>query len=684
MKTKYIFATIALVASSLVMGQRQPCFTDEHRLELIKQNPQLLELEKQQELLEQGSKMLADTVTIYTIPIVFHILHNYGTENITDAQVYDAVRIINEDYRKLNADYTTTKAPFHPADAKIEFRLAQKDAYGVCTNGIERIATPETYIGDDNSKNVIDHSQWPRSKYINVWVVAKIKNGAAGYAIFPINAGTNNDGVMILNDYVGGIGTSNYYQGRALTHEIGHMLNLSHVWGNNNNPGTTCGDDGVTDTPNTKGWTSCDLVNNKICNTSVVENVQNYMEYSYCETMFSKGQCARMRSALTSTVASRSSLWTTSNLSATGVSLPSVLCKAEFGASRTLICENDNIAFTDAVWNGTPNNWNWTFQGGNPGNSIDTIPIINYPTPGTFDVTLNVSNGSGSPSITKTSYINVSSLTAQYNGSTYTEGFEGGQAAMNTDWIVNDIDGSGKTWKAKPSVAYTGSYSMWIDNYNEDSTDVDEIISPSMNLSGMNTPKLYFKMAYAQYTATDPDNLRIYISKDCGKTWFLKFNKSGGAIKSVTAPVTSAFTPSGTSQWRADSITIPASYVTANTRFKFYWKNGYGNNVYIDDINIHGIATGVQEDLSSRLSFAVMPNPTNNITELSFDLPTTSNVSLVVYDMLGKQVTAVENNNALSSGLHRYTLECGTYNKGIYFAKLVVDKQQFIKKIVVN
>ena len=120
---------------------------------------------------------------------------------------------------------------------------------------------------------------------------------------------------------------------------------------------------------------------------------------------------------------------------------------------------------------------------------------------------------------------------------------------------------------------------MWLNNWQEDSTDTEEIISPSINPSLVSTPKLYFKIAQAQVTASDLDNLKISISKDCGKSWFLKYNKSGSALKSVTAPVTTAFYPNNT-QWRSDSVAVTGSYATAtNLRFKFYFKNGYGNNI---------------------------------------------------------------------------------------------------------
>ena len=117
--------------------------------------------------------------------------------------------------------------------------------------------------------------------------------GLAGYAykpgvvdgfLYPL------DGIIILSNYIGSIGTSSYTTSRALTHEIGHYLSLSHLWGDTNSPGAACGDDGILDTPETMGWTTCQLTNNDVCVPGTPENVQNYMEYAYCQRMFTFGQ----------------------------------------------------------------------------------------------------------------------------------------------------------------------------------------------------------------------------------------------------------------------------------------------------------------------------------------------------------------------------------------------------------
>jgi PKD repeat protein len=676
----------------------KPCYTSQMIERSLAANPELRqEYEAEQQRLEaldkaeyakgygksEGSREMQ--ATVYIIPIVFHIIHQNGAENISDAQIRDAVRILNNDYRKKNSDTTAIVSAFRSiaADCSIEFRLAQKDPSGNCTNGIDRIFSSETNVGDDGSKL----NDWPRNKYLNVWVVKAISSGAAGYAYLPGTTMAANDGVMILSTYIGSIGTGNISTSRALTHEIGHFLNLQHTWGGSNTPAvaSNCStDDGVTDTPNTEGWTSCNL-SGATC-TSPLDNVQNYMDYSYCSNMFTQGQSTRMRAALNSATGQRSSLWTTTNLTATGVSTPSVLCSADFQSSvaANTVCQGNSLTFTDISWNGNPTSWSWTFPGGSPSTSTDSTPSILYNTPGVYDVSLTVSNASGSVSATKTGYITVNPSTASFTGTIYTEGFEGAPVP-NTTWVVRNQSPGGNTWVQTSTAAATGSKCVKIDNLSTYDTYVDELIGPSIDMNAIagSTPTMTFKYAYAQRVSTNTDKLQVYVSTTCGLSWSLRKTISGTTL-TTGGVVTGTFVPNA-SQWATQSAILTGYATQPNLYYMFRFTSNGGNNIYLDDINISGTVTTGIEDVANSIDFNIFPNPIEENTVISFNLLEKQKIDIKVLDVLGREVSTVFN-GPLNEGEHTYKIsDNGTLSSGIYFVKVSLnDKSSFSKKLIVN
>lgn len=618
---------------------------------------------------------------IYTIPVVFHIIHQGGNENISDAQVFDAMRILNEDFRMLNSTAANTVSAFQAdaADCEIEFRLAQKDPNGICTNGIDRILSTETTVGDDGSKL----NPWPRSKYLNIWVVKAMSSGAAGYAYLPGSAfPTTVDGIIILSTYIGSIGTGTPTRSHALTHEIGHFLNLLHPWGNTNDPGVDCsGSDNVTDTPPTEGWTSCNLAG-ATCGSSL-DNVQNFMEYAYCPTMYTAGQKTRMRNALTSSTGQRSSLWTSSNLAATGVSLAAVLCKADFQSNNlsNTVCQGNSLTFTDLSWNGDPTSWNWTFPGGTPATSTDSVPVIQYNTPGVYDVGLTVTNGSGSVNTSKTSFVTVNSTTATYSNTLYSEGFEG-TSIPNTDWNIRNQSPGGNTWVTTTSAAATGSKSVMITNTSTSDTYIDELISPSINMTAITVShNLTFKVAFAQKASTSVDKLQVYVSTNCGLNWTLRYTKSGAAL-STAGIQSSAFTPNA-SQWTEHLVSLAGYSAQTNLYIMFRFTSNGGNNVFIDDINLGG-ANSIEDGLASTIDFNVYPNPVEENSIISFNILNKQKVELKIYDILGREASSLFN-GYLSAGDHQYSIaEKANLSPGVYVVTLCVDRQRFTKKLIIK
>lgn len=617
----------------------------------------------------------------YIIPVVFHIMHQYGSENISDAQVIDAVRILNEDYQLKNADTSIIVPSFKnlKANVNFEFRLAKRDPNGNCTNGILHVNSSTTNVGDDGVK----FDQWDPSKYLNIWVVKTIQSGAAGYAYYPASADgwPAIDGIVILSDYVGSIGSGTYFRARALTHEVGHYMDLEHVWGSTNDPGVSCGDDGVSDTPETKGWSSCQLTGS-VCNPPIVENVQNYMEYAYCSKMFTLGQKQRMEDAITSNIANRDNLWSPTNLTATGTDdatfTSTVGCKpkADFKANFYKVCENSNITFIDASSNGNASSWNWTFTGGVPATSTASSQVVSYASAGTYAVKLKVTNAQGADSITKTSYITVSPAVS--SNTIITEGFE--TISLPTSSWKLENGGDAYNWQIAPTGA-TGTKSIRVGNTYADPGDIDVLISPSINLNGMPNTPMSFKVAFAQKQTDNNDKLKVLVSKNCGQSWSQVYTKQGAGLATSTVMIGGNWTPTA-SQWRTENITIPYIFIGANTMIKFEFTGGDGNNIYLDDINLLS-SVSVKEIAGKDFGIYVSPNPANDFAEVNINSQIETMVSIEVLDVLGKVVHSLKNVK-LNDGENNIRLNTSDFAKGIYFINVSSERNKMTQKLMVQ
>jgi PKD repeat protein len=664
------------------------CATDEVYQEAIQNDPDILRVQKQLEdftadfVRNQPMQRTASGAPLYIIPLVFHILHNYGPENISDAQVIDAVRVINEDYSKLNADTSQIIPPFLgiAANAQIEFRLANIDPNGNCTNGIDRIATNLTYGANDQAKL----NPWPNQKYINIWTGFNLeRQGAAAYAFLPGTTSNTNDGIMSWHSYVGSIGTSTPNNKRTLTHELGHVLNLLHPWGSGNEVGTACGDDFVGDTPVTKGFSSCQTqASAQVCNPPIVENYQNFMDYSYCDVMFTEGQKTRMFAALNSGASGRNNLWTNANLIATGTDgSPINICapNADFIPNRTEVCEGGTITFNDISWNGKATSWYWEFPGGVPNTSTDSMPVVTYPTAGVYDVLFVSTNGTGADTLSRPNYVHVSGPPAIVVNGPYTEDFELSTSVPGIDGYILNPD-NGQTWTRVTGIAYNGTGSIRINNYVNEARQVDEWIMPSLDMSNITLPTLTFYYANAQRSSTSNDELSVWGSTNCGQLWSNRWTRAGANL--ATAGIVSiSFTPTNIGQWSMATVSMNPYALKPRVRFKFRNVSDRGNNIYIDDINLTGTFVNVDEIDAIDLGFALYPNPGNGNTKVQFKLSRTLPVTVQVTDLAGRLISTVLD-ETVTAGLHEFPIH--VYTPGIYLIHLRVNDKYHVRKLVIS
>ena len=246
------------------------------------------------------------------IPVVVHIVYKTDEQNISEEQIKSQIDVLSADYRKKNEDISSVPSVFQPVvtDARIEFSLATTDPNGNPTNGITRTQTTLASFSDDDavkSAATGGADPWPRDSYLNIWV-CNLRGGLLGYAQFPGGPAAT-DGVVILYSAFGTTGTARapFNRGRTATHEIGHWLNLRHIWGDD---GEGCsGDDFVADTPNQGGpnYGKPEFPTMSCMNGPHGDMFMNFMDYvdDSAMVMFSSGQVNRMQDTLDS---SRSSI----------------------------------------------------------------------------------------------------------------------------------------------------------------------------------------------------------------------------------------------------------------------------------------------------------------------------------------------------------------------------------------
>ena len=406
-----LFLTLGAIAPVQAQKAQRDCGAMEYLDLQFAQDPKrqhkLEAVEKHYEKVISSSYTKAVTGVI-TIPVVVHVVYNNSTENISDAQILSQIQVLNDDFRRTNSDADGTWS--QAADSEIEFCLASVDPNGNPTNGITRTATSTTAFGtNDNMKfnSTGGKDAWPADQYLNMWV-CDISGGILGYAQFP-GGSASTDGVVMDYQYFGTIGTatSPFDLGRTATHEVGHWLNLRHIWGD----GGCSVDDFVSDTPLSDGPNYGCATGHVSCSST--DMVQNYMDYSddACMNLYTQGQKTRMR-ALFEPGGFRESLLTSSACGAP----PTPTCSdgIQNGSETGVDCGGPDCApcppCTDVTvtinLDNYPEETSWTItnaggsvvaSGGTYGSQPDGSTVVITPclADGCYDFTINDSYGDG-------------------------------------------------------------------------------------------------------------------------------------------------------------------------------------------------------------------------------------------------------------------------------------------------
>ncbi len=555
-----------------------------------------------------------DPANVYEIPVVVHVIEpTSGSLNITDERIERQIEILNEDFRRTNADATNTPTEFLPvaADTEIQFTLARQDPNGNPTNGVVRVrGTRDWYSSFIHLDLIRSESYWPPDNYLNLFVLDL--NTFLGWASFPITSipGINNtsddsiwDGVLVDYEYFGENPSSSAFPsfGRTATHEIGHYLGLRHIWGDGG-----CGvDDFVSDTPEAdddNGGLSSPCTfpkpdDNTVCATP--EMFQNYMDYTDdgCMNLFTEGQKLRMRTVL------ENSPRRLSLVSSPGLIEPTRfandLAVANVLSPNEGLCDGVVSAIAEVANYGTTviNSYSvGLFVDGSQLQVIDQSTSLDVDkqetitfsselvtsTPADIEVRVisvngaadgNPSNDSGSISLFQSSAISLP----------FSENFE---SNLN---ILGD-HGAGFPWEVATAMKETSVNKAFQFKSFDNTTAFGKttaIKTPIFDLSGINSAELAFSYAYAQTSGTFWDGLSVKVSTDCGATFSDAFIfDSYGSDLATATQTDNSFAPQGLSDWRDTTINITQFANSDGVQFVFAGQNGGGNNIYIDDITI--------------------------------------------------------------------------------------------------
>lgn len=344
---------------------------------------------------------------------------------------------------------------------------------------------------------------------------------------------------------------------------------------------------------------------------------------------------------------------------------------AQFYSPDTVICPNNCATF----YNTTPNlglNWQWHFPGGTPSTSTDLNPTVCYTNLGNYNVSLSVTNPSGSDSTYASSYVKVQQA-AGGSPAPLTENFES-SSTIPVGWNVYNPDNAA-TWDHSQGIGGFGmsQASFHVDNFSTNfKGEADHFVSPLMDFTSASNVKLTFDVAYAQWSSARADTLSIYYSTDCGLTKNLLYQKSG-SILATRGNYPLYFTPSA-NEWRNDTVDLSAVTGLSAVEIWFENRSGNGNVLYIDNINIYE-DNGVGISELSEGDFKIYPNPFNDLLTINSSTNEAIN-KITIFNSLGQQVF-IQKINSPNAQLNLFEL-----SEGIYILLIETENEIISKKII--
>lgn len=587
-------------------------------------------------LRRQKLEMRVNAAAIFKIPVVVHVIHNgesigSGT-NISDEQILSQLRVLNNDFNRVNADTSKTPSEFLSLAGRIniEFVLAKQSPDGNVTSGIVRVkGTRSQWTLDDNAA-LKRLSYWPAEDYLNIWVT-DIASTILGYAQFPVSdlpgledpeGNRLTDGVVLDYRIVGSSQdgsfnlTNNFNRGRTATHEVGHFLGLRHIWGDDEGK---CGGNGdyVDDTPD-QGNSSSGCPSHPQVSCNVQAMFQNYMDYTndLCMNLYTKQQVERMLTVLENSPR-RASLLTShglyepvladDDLALVSINSPSSYeCSGELLPSVVVRNKGANDVFSAKIQFSIGSEVRETKEisfGSLPTNVEAEVffSVVSLPA-GTTDFRFEIlQTNSRSDGESSDNFMVVETQVPDQQQTPFSEAFNNLPASWT---LINE--GGDLTW----SVAQTGAIgnsanSALVMQYFSSDNEIGEkdiAVTPVIDLREATSPFLAFDVAYAQYQ-NRADVLEVHLILDCNIDISAEtaiYSKGGNEL-STASSFNGSFTPNE-SQWRREVINLQDYIGKGRVQIAFVGISDNGNNIFVDNV-------AVRTEVSENVAIKEVTNP---------------------------------------------------------------------------
>lgn len=345
--------------------------------------------------------------------------------------------------------------------------------------------------------------------------------------------------------------------------------------------------------------------------------------------------------------------------------------QAQISSDKNVVaCYDSIVHFVDySVLSNDNPIWQWSFPGGTPSTSSQQNPIVSYSTPGTYDVSLIVSDNYGIDSISYSAFINYSNTITSLN---LIENFDNGisldwrlfNAAQTYAWSSIDILNGPDCVPTKCAI---------VEHYSIDQVaDEAELITPTLDLTGVVNPNLIYDYAYARYNSTYSDGFRIDISNNCGLSWDTLFQADGSALATV-GDQGNWWEPTNCTDWSVNNMISLSAYIGDQVMIRFVAINGYGNNFYLDNINIVDGSATVNE-IANEMLLNIFPNPSKGELNIKHN---SENGYLEIFSLDGKRV--------FDSHLKKSFVTINSLlSPGIYMVKLSESSKTIIKKVIIT